>query len=87
MALAGVAALPAVCLPGALLVSAGLTSNLFSLALWQAVPNPLGVHLAGSVLHFNLADVCIGVGGLVVLLSVALTPAERFGGSNGQLDC
>ena len=79
VATAGVALLPSLCVPGALLIACGLGSNLFSLALWRAAPNPLSVNLAGGALHFNLADICIGGGGLVVVLSVLLTPADRFG--------
>lgn len=47
-ALAGALVLPALCLPGAYLVVAGVSSNIASLVLWRAVPNPLGLHLAGD---------------------------------------
>ncbi len=82
MALAGIALLPALCLPGALLVMAGSGSNILSLALWPGVPNPLGVHIAGGILHFNLADVCV-VGGGALFLAAALwtiwrMPADEF---------
>ena len=81
-ALAAALVLPALCLPGAFLVVAGVSSNVASLVLWRAVPNPLGVHLAGGVLHFNLADVCVTGGGLVFLTAVLWTlwqmPDEQF---------
>ncbi len=73
---------PPIFLPGTLLVTAGAGSNLFSLGLWRAVPNPLAVHLAGGVLHFNLADLCV-TGGCALFLAAAWRtiwrmPAERF---------
>ena len=81
-ALTGALMLPALCVPGAFLVVAGVSSNVVSLVLWRAVPNPLGVHLAGGVLHFNLADLCVTGGGLVFLIAVLWTlwrmPDERF---------
>ena len=81
-ALAGALVLPALCLPGAFLIVAGVSSNVASLALWRAVPNPLGVHLAGGILHFNLADLCVTGGGLLLLTAVLWTlwrmPDERF---------
>ena len=82
VALICVLRLPWLCVPGMLLVVGGVASNVFSLALWQAVPNPLGVHLAGEILHFNLADLCIYGGGLLFLAAAWWTiwrmPAERF---------
>ena len=74
--------LPRLCLPGALLVVAGVAANVISLDLWGAVPNPLGVHVAGGILHFNLADVCVTGGGLLFLAAViwilGRMPDERF---------
>ncbi|HEY4346240.1 MAG TPA: hypothetical protein VGM80_01525 [Gaiellaceae bacterium] len=82
LALVGVLMLPPLCVPGALLVVGGAVSNIASLALWHAVPNPLGVHVAGGILHFCLADVCVWTGGLLFLLPFLWTvwrmPAERF---------
>ena len=72
-AFAGVLLLPRCCLPGALLVAGGVTSNLVSLVLWRAVPNPLSVHLAGGVLHLNLADICITGGALSFLAATFWT--------------
>jgi hypothetical protein len=81
-ALTSALVLPALCLPGAFLVVAGASSNVASLALWRAVPNPLGVHLAGGILHFNLADLCVTGGGLLLLAAVLWTlwrmPDEQF---------
>ena len=81
-ALTGALLLPRLCVPGAFLVVAGVSSNLVSLALWRAVPNPLGVHLAGGILHFNLADVCVTGGGAVFLAAVLWKiwrmPDEQF---------
>jgi hypothetical protein len=81
-ALAAALALPALCVPGAFLVVAGVSSNVASLVLWRAVPNPLGFHVAGGVLRFNLADVCVTGGGLVFLTAVLWTlwrmPDEQF---------
>ena len=81
-AFAGVFLLPRCCLPGALLVAGGVTSNLVSLVLWRAVPNPLSVHLAGGVLHLNLADICITGGALSFFVATLWTlwrmPDERF---------
>ncbi len=78
IALGGVALLPSLCVPGALLVACGVGSNLFSLALWRAAPNPLSVHIAGGILHFNLADACVAGGGLLVVFSVICTPDHHF---------
>ena len=82
VALTSALALPALCLPGAFLVVAGTSSNIASLALWRAVPNPLGAHLAGGILHFNLADVCVTGGGLLLLTAMLSSlwrmPAEQF---------
>lgn len=82
VALAGVLLLPRLCLPGALLVVAGVASNVVSLALWPGVPNPFGVHLAGGILHFNLADVCVCGGGALFLSAALYTiwrmPDEQF---------
>jgi hypothetical protein len=82
LALAGVLLLPRICLPGVLLVVGGAASNVGSLAVWRAVPDPLGVHLAGGILHFNLADLCVWGGGLLFLAASLWTiwrmPAERF---------
>ena len=72
-ALAGALVLPALCLPGAYLVVAGVSSNIASLVLWRAVPNPLGLHLAGGILHFNLADACVSGGGLLFLTAALWT--------------
>jgi hypothetical protein len=82
LALGGALLLPWLCVPGVLLVVGGVTANVTSLALWRAVPNPVGVHVAGGTLHFNLADVCVLGGGLLFLSTVFWTlwrlPAERF---------
>ena len=82
VALAGALLLPALCLPGVVLVFGGVASNVLSLALWRAVPNPVGVHVAGGTLHFNLADVCVWSGALLFLLATFWTlwrtPSERF---------
>jgi len=82
VALTGVLLLPPLCLPGVSLVVGGVTSNVLSLALWRAVPNPVGIHLAGGILHFNLADMCVWSGGLLFLVATFWTiwrmPAERF---------
>lgn len=82
LALTGVLLLPRLCLPGVLLVVGGVGSNVISLALWRGVPNPLSVHLAGGILHFNLADLCIYSGGLVFLVATLWTiwrmPEEQF---------
>ena len=82
VALAGALLLPPLCLPGVFLVFGGVTSNVLSLALWRAVPNPLGVHVAGGILHYNLADLCVWSGGLLFLSATFWTlwrlPAERF---------
>jgi hypothetical protein len=78
VALGGVALLPSLCVPGAILVACGVGSNLFSLALWHAAPNPLAVHMAGGILHFNLADLCVAGGGALVLVSVLCAPADAF---------
>ena len=81
-ALTGALLLPRLCVPGALLVAAGVSANILSLALWRAVPNPLGVHLAGGILRFNLADVCVTGGGALFLAAALWTiwrmPDERF---------
>jgi len=46
------------------------------------VPNPLALHVAGGILHFNLADVSVTVGGVLFLSAVLWTlwrmPDERF---------
>ncbi len=73
VALAGTLVLPALCLPGAYLVVAGVSSNIASLVLWRAVPNPLGLQIAGGILHFNLADACVGGGGLLFLTAALWT--------------
>ena len=74
--------LPRLCMPGALLLTAGVSSNILSLALWHAVPDPLGVHLAGGILRFNLADVCVMCGCCLFLAAVLWTvwrmPDEPF---------
>ncbi len=81
-ALASALLLPRLCLPGALLVVAGVAANVISLDVWGAVPDPLAVHVAGGILHFNLADVCVTGGGLLFLAAVTWTlgriPDERF---------
>jgi hypothetical protein len=81
-AIAAVLLAPWCCVPGALLVVCGVSSNLLSLALWRAVPNPIGVHLAGGILHFNLADVCVTGGGALfaaaMLRLLSQAPAERL---------
>lgn len=82
LALTGVLLVPWLCLPGVLLIVGGVSSNVASLVLWRAVPNPLGVQLAGGVLRFNLADLCIYGGGLIFLAGTYLTlwrmPSDRF---------
>ena len=82
LSFAGVMLLPRLCVPGALLAAAGMGSNILSLALWQAVPNPFGMHLAGGILRFNMADLCVWGGCLLFLATaswtIARTPAERF---------
>jgi hypothetical protein len=82
IALVAVATVPGLCLPGALLALAGVSGNLASLAIWHAVPDPLSVAVAGGQLHFNLADLCIWSGCVVLLLSAVWAiwriPAERF---------
>ena len=40
--------LPRLFVPGALLVAAGVASNLISLSLWRAVPNPLSFKVADA---------------------------------------
>jgi len=81
-ALTAALALPALCVPGASLVVAGVSSNVVSLALWHAVPNPLRLDLAGGILHFNLADLCVTGGGLLFLAAALWTlwrmPDEQF---------
>jgi hypothetical protein len=81
-ALTAALVLPALCVPGAFLVVAGVSSNVASLVLWRAVPNPLRVHLGGGILHFNLADICVTGGGLVFLTAALWTlwrmPDEEF---------
>lgn len=83
VALVGVLFLPWLCLPGALLVVGGIASNVASLALWRGVPNPLRMRMAGGVLNFNLADLCVWGGCLIFLAaafwSIYRMPAERFG--------
>ena len=82
VALAGALLLPRLCVPGMLLVAAGVTSNLVSLALWPGVPNPFGFAIAGGILHFNLADTCVSGGGVLFLAATLWTlwrmPDERF---------
>ena len=82
LALTAVLLVPRLCLPGVLLVVGGSASNIASLAVWRAVPNPLGFHIAGGVVHFNLADLCVYCGGLLFLAAAYWTiwrmPAERF---------
>ena len=82
LALGAALMLPRLCVPGALLMAAGATSNMLSLERWRAVPNPLAVHLAGGILHFNMADICVTGGGAVFLAAVLWTlwrmPDERF---------
>jgi hypothetical protein len=82
VALVGVLVLPRLCMLGALLVLTGVSSNIASLAIWKAVPNPLGVHVAGGVLHFCLADTCVWAGSLLffaaVLWSLWRMSDERF---------
>lgn len=70
VALTGALLLPRLCAPGAFLIVAGSSSNVVSLALWRAVPNPLAVHLADGTLHFNLADVCVTGGGALFVAAV-----------------
>jgi hypothetical protein len=81
-ALAGVRLLPRICLPGVLLVVAGVTSNVASLALWHAVPNPIGLPVAGGILHLCLADLCVWTGGVLFLASALWAiwrmPDDRF---------
>jgi hypothetical protein len=79
VALTAALLLPWFCLPGAFLVVAGVSSNVVSLALWGAVPNPFGVHVAGGILHFNLADVCV-TGGAALFLAGALWTISRMPG-------
>jgi hypothetical protein len=82
LALSGVLVLPRLCVPGVLLVVGGVSSNVVSLVLWRAVPNPIGVAVAGGMLRCNLADLCIWGGGLIFLAAAFWTiwrlPAERF---------
>jgi hypothetical protein len=74
--------LPRLCVPGALLMAAGTSSNMLSLARWRAVPNPIAVHLAGGILHLNMADLCVTGGGALFLAASLWTlwrmPDERF---------
>jgi len=53
----------------------GAAGNLLSLAFWAGVPNPL---VAGAV-AFNVADVCAGAGGLVLVPVAAALVARRSG--------
>jgi hypothetical protein len=50
--------------------------------LWRGVPNPLALGVAGGILHFNLADLCVWSGGVLFLVAalwtIARMPAERF---------
>jgi hypothetical protein len=82
LALAGVVLLPRLCLAGSVLVLCGVASNTVSLAVWHAVPNPLAIHVAGGILHFNLADTCVWAGGPLFLGAALWTlwrlPDERF---------
>ena len=82
LAFGAVLVLPWLCVPGVLLVAGGTTGNIASLALWRAVPNPVGVHVAGGILHFNLADMSVVGGGLLFLTATLWTlwrlPPERF---------
>ena len=82
LALGAALMLPRLCVPGALLMAAGATSNMLSLERWRAVPNPLAVHLAGGILHLNMADLCVTGGGALFLAASLWTlwrmPDERF---------
>ncbi len=82
LALGAALMLPRLCVPGALLMAAGTSSNMLSLARWRAVPNPIAVHLAGGILRFNMADICVTGGGALFLAAVLWTlwrmPDERF---------
>ena len=82
VALAGVLLVPRLCLPGLVLALAGAASNIVSLSLWHAVPDPLAVPVAGGILHFNLADLSIWSGALLFLTATLWTiwrlPADRF---------
>ena len=62
---------PSIALAAGLLVG-GAAGNVISLALWPGVPNPL---VAGG-LAFNVADVSVGVG-LMLLLPAGLVFAVR----------
>jgi hypothetical protein len=81
-ALSGVLLLPRLCLPGVLLVVGGVSSNVASLALWKAVPNPMGLNVAGGVLHLCLADLFVWSGGVLFLASALWVlwrmPDEQF---------
>ncbi len=78
LALAGVVLLPVACLPGLLLVVAGVSSNMASLLRWHTVPNPLALAFAGGTLHFNLADVrASGVALVLFLAEHASSSASR----------
>lgn len=81
LAASGVMLLPRACVPGTLLVLGGVCSNVVSLVLWGAVPNPIALRLAAGTLHFNLADLCVWCGALVflgaALVSLARMPAGQ----------
>jgi hypothetical protein len=81
LAAAGVILLPRACVPGTLLVLGGVSSNVVSLVLWGAVPNPIALRLAFGTLHCNLADLCIWCGALAflgaALVSLARMPAAQ----------
>jgi hypothetical protein len=82
VALSGVVLLPPLCVPGAVLAFAGISSNIASLAIWGGVPNPLSLQLGGGVLDLNLADLCLWGGCLLFLAGVFTTlvrmPADAF---------
>jgi hypothetical protein len=82
LALFGVLVLPRLCMVGALLVLSGVSSNIVSLGVWTAVPNPLGVHIGGGTLRFCLADTLVWSGSMLFLGAVLATllrmPDDRF---------
>jgi hypothetical protein len=71
--LCGVMMLPALCVPGALLVLAGLGGNLAALVLWHSVPDPLTVAVAGGRLHLDFADLALWSGCAVFLVAALWT--------------
>ena len=78
-ALAALLLLPRPCVPGALLLAGGVAANLAALALWGAVPDPFGLAVAGGILHFDAADVCVVVGGALLAATMlsSLGPAAE----------